>query len=164
MTAPGGRRHKLIRGYTRLVSLFWRRSLSAAVVAVLAVLPLSGALCASLCANHGHGEATAAHGHHAAAHDHEASSSADQPAVDTLAAVVGSVAHDCSRHGGPTGDTSAALTAARADKGLSLADYHGVTQPVVRPISGLTPLRLYPGSSPPPGTVAPSRAPLVLRI
>jgi hypothetical protein len=47
---------------------------------------------------------------------------------------------------------------------LSLADYHGVTQPVVQPILGLSPLRLYPGSSAPPGTVSPSRAPLVLRI
>jgi hypothetical protein len=151
-------------GYTRFVSLLWRRSISAAVVAVLAVLPLSAAVCASLCAHHGHAEAATPHGHHAAVHEHHSSSPADQTPVDTLAAFVGAVAHDCSRHGGPAGDTSAALTAARAGNDLSLGDYDGVTQPVVRPISGLSPLRPHPGSGPPPGPVSPTRAPLVLRI
>ena len=147
-----------------MVTSMWRRSISAAVVSVLAVLPLSGALCASLCAHHGHAEITASHVHHAAAHEHHVSTSADQPAGDLRGALVSAVPHDCNRHGGPAGGTSAALTAARADMGLTLAADPGVIQPVVRCLSELRLIRLHSGSSSPPGLSSATRAPLVLRI
>ena len=152
------------RGYTRVVTSLWRRRISAAVVSVLAVLPMSGALCASLCAHHGHAEATAPHGHHAAAHEHHTSTSAEQPAGDARGALVGTIPHDCNRHGGPAGATSAALTAARAGTGLTLVADHGVLQPPVRCLSQLRLVRLHSGSGPPPGLSSPTRAPLVLRI
>lgn len=149
--------------YTRFVRLVWQRTISVAVLSLLAILPVSGPVCAVLCAPPAQDEsATAGHHDQHADHGQHASMPPDRELFPNQAAVGVPPHQDCS---GPhaLGDvTAASLSAVRADAGLITAVQHVL--PMAAYLSRPMPLRVHSGSSPPPDTPSPRRAPLVLRI
>ena len=139
--------------YTRDVGLFWLRRVSLLVLLVLALLPVSGTVCAALCVPAA--SAGSMSGHHASSPPcHEPTSGHPR--------VVGTSGHACDRHNGPAHDATATLTAAvRSD--ISLISVTQLVGPGTPDLFALTSVRTHSGSSP-PGPATPTRTPLVLRI
>ncbi len=139
-----GSRERSHPRYTRNVVLFWQRGLSLVVLSVLAVLPVSGTMCAALCkpaANAG---------------------SVSHEPVSGQRQVQGTSGHDCDRHKGPAHEATARLTGA-ACSDISLISVTRHVGPGTPNLFALTSVRTHAGSSP-PGPAASTRPPLVLRI
>ena len=155
-------------GYTRSVGRWQVRAVGVLLMTVLAGAPAIAAACAAACSGgapetaasagaasgHEHHHATAAHGRplHAAA--------APTPDGQPDARLTGWSARACCD---TLGQPRASLTASRADTDLL------ATPPaaVLPPGAVYARLRLQPAGpshAPPPGRLAPARAPLVLRI
>lgn len=153
--------------YTRNVVLFSQRGISFVVLSVLAVLPVSGTVCAALCTPAAN-VTSASHEHqaspgHQASHEHHASAQPSHEPAAGQQRVEGTSVHDCDRHNGPAREATATLTAAVRSSDISLIS---VTQLVGRgtpKVVALTSVGTHSGSSP-PGPAAPTRALLVLRI
>jgi hypothetical protein len=136
------------------VTGFWRRSVSLGVVSLFALLPLGEAVCGVLCDP---SAATASgHGEH-----HTAAVHCDEP-VPEQPQVGGASGHDCNLHDGAVRAVTSAFTAGRADVRLVHATKY--VAPALPPLMSLDSTRAHSGSSPPPDPIAPTRAPLVLRI
>ena len=136
-----------------------RRTVSFVLLAVLTGLPLSGSVCALVCA----GTTQSASYHHHAAATPEASA-ADCPHSTTpegpaLVAVDG---HDCSTHDGILRVAAELPTAARGD--ASVASISQDVVPAVAAPFSLTSLHIHWGDSSPSGTAPSSSFSLVLRI
>lgn len=149
--------------YTRFVRLVWQRTICVAVLSLLAVLPVSGPVCAVLCAPPAQDKATTA-GHHDQHADHgqHPSVPADRKLLVNQTAMGVPPHQDCSGHQGVGDGTAASLSAVRADAGLVTAVQHVL--PVAAYPSPPTSLRVHSGSSPPLDSPLSTRAPLILRI
>ena len=149
--------------YTRFVRLVWQRTISVTVLSLLAVLPVSGPVCALLCAPPAQDEtATAGHHDQHAGHGEHASMPPDRESLVNQAGMGAPPHQDCSSHQALGDVTAASLSAVRADAGLITAVQHVL--PMAAYLSRPTSLRVHSGSSPPLDTPSPTRAPLVLRI
>ena len=139
--------------YTRDVGHFWLRRVSLLVLLLLAVLPVSGTVCAALCMPAASAGSVSG-GHHAASPPcHEPASGHPR--------VAGTSGHAC-RHNGPAHEATAALTAGvRSD--ISLLSVTQLIEPGTPNLFARTSVRTHSGSSP-PGPSTPTRTPLVLRI
>ncbi|HWI20504.1 MAG TPA: hypothetical protein VNT81_22265 [Vicinamibacterales bacterium] len=143
--------------------LVWQRTISVAVLSLLATLPVSGPVCAVLCAPPAQDEyATAGHHDQHADHDQHASVPPDRESHVNQAAMGAPPHQNCSSHQALGDVTAASLSAVRADVGLITAVQHVL--PMAAYLSRPMPLRVYSGSSPPLDTPSPTCAPLVLRI
>jgi hypothetical protein len=147
--------------YTWNVVLFRQRGISLVVLSVLAVLPVSGTVCAALCMPAA--KATSASHEHQASHEHHASAQPSHEPVAGQQRVEGTSGHDCGRHNGPTHEATATLTAAVRSSDISLISVTQLVGPGTPNVFALISVRTHSGSSP-PGPAAPTRAPLVLRI
>jgi hypothetical protein len=123
------------------------------MVAVVAVLPVSGTACEALCALAVHSAAMPVeHGSASACHD----------PIDDSAAVRDASGHDCGAHSGSAGESPAVVSANRVDGGvIPVAQQIG---PSVYRLFAPTPLTAHSQSGTPPGTAPPVRTSLVLRI
>lgn len=137
-------------GYTRTVSL--RRPISILVLAILAALPVSGAVCAMFCDS-----AAGASEHHSSASSCE--ESARPPSTD--ARIDGVAEHDCGTHDAAL--RQAPTTAAgRTDWGITSMPL-GNTSARVTP-QALTDSGQHFTYSAAPGTAPPTTTPPVLRV
>jgi hypothetical protein len=147
------RREPEIARYTRQVTVL-PRTVSLALVLVLAVLPVSAAVCATVCLSGA--EASPADGHHASA------PSCHEPPAHSGPVVRNVTTGDCGRHDGSGHEAAPSRTALRAGSGAPVMVAH--IHPAV-PESSLAGWRVARLSEiPPPGRSSPARAPLVLRI
>lgn len=138
-------------GYTRFVGFFWRRGVSVLVLSVFAGLPVSSLVCAIDCAAGARATPAAVAHHGSPATCHEVS--------EASVSIAGASHHDCEH---PDFAAAAFLTAGRAGATvLSGKLAIGATRQVaLAPIAGYA----QPRSGAPPGTAAPVRTPVVLRI
>ena len=132
--------------------MIWRRRIAIVVLTVLAALPLSGAVCATLC---GSAASTRSAAHHALRPTcTEPSGTSSGPHLRSA------TQHDCTTH--DAGLQQASTTAVRAD-GVTLSDLPAATAVhYTRPVLEASDARL--DYRPPPGAIPPTASPLVLRV
>ena len=139
----------------------WRRSISLIALSVVAGLPVSGTVCAALCASAA--SAAPARETYGGVHHHgSGSTTSGRTASPEQPGMVGVLGHDCLNHDGGVGDATEALTAIRAD--TSFLTVGGGLSPSTPAVFGLTATREHSGSGPPFRIPSPTRALLVLRI
>jgi len=139
--------HPRVSGYTRTVGFSWRRGVSVIVLSAFAGLPVSALICAIDCA--AEARPISHHASPATCHDVPGASSTIEGTSD----------HDCEH-----ADLAAAvfLTAVRADTTVPSVKHAIVATP--RETLALLAGSAQPRSGAPPGSAAPARPPLVLRI
>lgn len=139
--------------YTREVGAYWPQAVGLIVLSVLTVLPVTGTVCAALCAP-AVNAASATANHTSTPRCHEPVSGQQE--------VRGTAEHDCCRHDGPARETRTWLIAAWAD--VSVRSMSQDVRPAVLNWLPVTANRIHCGSRPPLGTASPTRTPLILRI
>ena len=132
----------------------WKRPVSIVILAILAALPVSGAVCAMLC-EYGTADASMASGHH---HSSTRAAKTDHPSDEGR--INGVSGQDCYGHDGALRQASA-TAAERADRGVT-------SVPVVM-TDALTMFTLLAESGPHVeyatlGTAPPTATPLILRV
>lgn len=142
--------------YTRRVG-WTQRTISLILLAVLAGLPVSGSVCAVLCAR----AANAASSHEAAAAHHTSAASCHESATAEQPELVAAVGHDCGSHDGTLREAAESIAAARADVNVVSVSQGLAPAP---DLLSLTSLHADWGDSPPSATASSSRIPVVLRI
>jgi hypothetical protein len=149
-TLPGAR--PVLAGYTRNVIPFWRRGIGLAAALFVAMLPVSGAVCAVWCATGMHA-ATVSGAHSAAA------STCHEP-VEGQPTLQSTSTHNCAGHDAPVFEAIASAAWTRTALSAPSAN-----QPIGPALPSLMPVRLQPRSgSGPPGRSSPTLARFVLRI
>jgi hypothetical protein len=130
-----------------------RRSVSSLVLVLITLVPVSGTLCAALC--------LPAAPSRPAGGEHQVAPSPCHETVSGQPRVYGARGHDCDCHITTAGETAATLTAAtRREHGTS-----SLTQLPGRGSATLLPLpTIVLSASSPPGSLAFTRDPFVLRI
>ena len=145
-------------GYTRRVS--WRlRTIGAALVVILAGLPVVGVTCALLCASDTPGSGHASNGasHHGSAEGDKRE--CDPPSAAADVQIRGSE-HDCGIHDGVR--QAASVVADRADTSFRFGT--AALASIDLRVASTSVVDRQPIYRRPPGTDPPTRTPLVLRV
>ena len=133
----------------------WKRPVSICILAMMAALPVSGAVCTMLC-DSPRSNSVLASGHH-----HGTKHAAAPASASNEAQIQGVSQHDCSNHDAAVRQVST-TAAERADWGTTVAPL--LTTVVQETSETLTKLKPHFEYSAPPGTAPPTTTPLVLRV
>ena len=133
-----------------------QRTISIVVLAILSALPVSGAVCATLC------ESAASSPTSVSEHHHGSTNEVEEPAPSSTSAQVQSVSdHDCNSHDGALRQAST-TAAERANWGISsIPSATTIALATFKAPADSGPHFEY---SPPPGSAPPTTTPLVLRV
>ena len=133
----------------------WKRPVGICILAIMAALPVSGAVCTMLCDSAPSSTALASGHHHGTKH------AAESPRASSEAQLQGVSEHDCSSH--DAAFRQAPTTAAeKADWGVTSIPL--VSTVVPETFKALTELGQHFEYTAPPATAPPTTTPLVLRV